>query len=395
MSTVSDWIKAPEDWGEWGRRANAWLNELAQDYNQLLWQDDTNLEFYLSAATSGTRVQLNYTASSAVQRFLNAVRFDLVSDTDYVFYSDDGATELLVVHRDDDTVRVKAGTVTSPSLVFNSGELDTGFYRSAADTIAVASAGGVAATFFYNGSSAIFTTDVIALNNEIQAANSTSGDPSYTFQNAGNAGLGYDGTDVFISAASTNRIIIESAHTRIRGGNTGTGRVYVEQSDGTAICSFDINSSTRRMIVANARFDVIAETGATLDFRFANLPTTTNAANAYVTSASGQLNRSTSLRQYKWAISPIEASHIDIMAIKARRFKWQPDVNGHNYRDWSYGFIVEEMEELDPALVNLEKDPETQEVKGTELDLRAILAVTVAEVQHLRRRVDALERNPR
>ena len=373
------------------KKYDSWFHEhltaARAHLNDAYWEGDTGLVWSTTTASSGTRIQHNYTASSAVQSYLNAVRFDLVSDTDYVFYSDDGTTELLVIHRDDDTVRVKNGTVGSPSIIFENTEQDTGFYRHSADTIGVASAGSLAARFNYTGGNGWIYTDVISLSNEIQAADSTAGDPSYSFTNAGNAGLGYDGSDVFISAASTNRIIINGSHTYIRGGNTSTGRVYAQQSDGTDIVSFDYTGTQRRMIVPNARFDVAAETGATLDFRFSNLPTTTNAANAYVTSATGQLNRSTSLRQYKWAIGPIESSHIDIMDLKPRQFKWQPNVSGHDYRPWSLGFVVEELEEVSPALVNLEKNPDTGEIHGSGIDERALLAVIVDEIQKIKKQL--------
>lgn len=343
VARFQDWYQFPKDSGL--SRLDPWFAEtvgaLRGHLNDAYWEADTGLVFQRSAVSANS-IRDNYTATTDWQVYYNATQYSKVSATEAVWYEDDGTTAILTLDRDAttktaifnktieaDTFEADGGSVSSPAFSFN-GDNDGGMYRPGANQVAIAA----------NGSA---------------------------------------------------RINFGTTHTYIHGGNNSGagagGRVYLQTLNGTDIVSFDWNASAHtRMIVPSGRFDVVEDGGGTLDFRFANLGTTGNAANAYVTSASGQLNRSTSLRKYKWAISPID-KQVDFMAIKPRRFKWQPDVQDHRNREWSYGFIVEEAYEVSDGLVNLEKN-EDGVIEPTDLDLRAILAVTVEEVQDLRKRVD-------
>ena len=223
----------------------------------------------------------------------------------------------------------------------------------------------------------------------------TEGAPAIYMNGDSDTGLYSPGANQLgITVAGNERLEFGTTHTYIRGANNSGsgagGRIFLETENGTDIVSFDWNASAHsRMIVPAGRFDVIEEGGGTLDFRFSALGTTANAANAYVTAASGQLNRSTSSQAFKNNIEnlPIRATSA-VDGLRPRRFKWNDDVRGRDTKEWWHGLIVEEVAEVAPELVDWEwSEEETPVLVPVNLDLRAIVAELVQEVQDLKRQL--------
>ena len=90
--------------------------------------------------------------------------------------------------------------------------------------------------------------------------------------------------------------------------------------------------------------------------------TTTSAANVFI-SAAGTLARSTSSIKYKADVETLEDSYAD--AILNIRPVWYRSIAGEDNRDWGYwGFIAEEVYEVDPRLTFLKTEEQTVDENG-------------------------------
>ncbi len=120
------------------------------------------------------------------------------------------------------------------------------------------------------------------------------------------------------------------------------------------------------------------------------LGTTASAANAFLNSGStpaNQLLRSTSARRYKQDIHDLE----EITTLERLRpitYRSLAEADDPT-RQW-YGFIAEEVHEVDPRLVHYARDPEGADMPdGVQYD--RIVVLLVAAIQRLTQRVKDLE----
>src|SRR5690606_1267632 len=99
-----------------------------------------------------------------------------------------------------------------------------------------------------------------------------------------------------------------------------------------------------------------------------------SAANVFISSSSGQMQRSTSARKYK---TEITYDPEQLLAVELRPAKfYRPDDDA-----WYYGFIADDLAEEDPLLGTF--DPDTGEIEN--YDQRAVMAVMAAKINRLER----------
>lgn len=123
---------------------------------------------------------------------------------------------------------------------------------------------------------------------------------------------------------------------------------------------------------------------------FPPLGTTASAANAFLNSGStpaNQLLRSTSSRRYKHDIQDlVDSSVLDRLRPITYRSLAEAD---DPMREW-YGFIAEEVHEVDPRLVHYARDPEGAEIPdGVQYD--RVVVLLVAAIHRLTQRIQRLE----
>ncbi len=79
--------------------------------------------------------------------------------------------------------------------------------------------------------------------------------------------------------------------------------------------------------------------------------TTSNAANLYIDSGAGLLYRSTSSLKYKTEVEDLNIDTTDLLS--KMRPVWYRSLGDADRKDWSwYGFIAEELAEIEPRLVH-------------------------------------------
>lgn len=140
-----------------------------------------------------------------------------------------------------------------------------------------------------------------------------------------------------------------------------------------------------RIVNSNVTLEYMKITGAGV-VTFPNVGTTALAANAVL--SSGTLLTSTSSRRYKTDIQDISEKTIDqVMSLRPIKFKSKADADR---KDWSwYGFIAEEVAEIDPRLVQWIEKGDTLTANGVQYDRVAVLLHGV--VKKLMTRIDVLE----
>jgi hypothetical protein len=113
--------------------------------------------------------------------------------------------------------------------------------------------------------------------------------------------------------------------------------------------------------------------------------TTANAANVFISSSAGTLQRSTSSIKYKTDVEDAELSYSETL-IYGSRPVWYRSLSENDPSEYSYwGFIAEEVAEIDPRMVHWGDDgPE-----GVQYDRYVVHLVSV--IQKQQQRLDALE----
>jgi hypothetical protein len=113
--------------------------------------------------------------------------------------------------------------------------------------------------------------------------------------------------------------------------------------------------------------------------------TTANAANVFISSSAGTLQRSTSSIKYKTDVEDAELSYSETL-IYGSRPVWYRSLSENDPSEYSYwGFIAEEVAEIDPRMVHWGDDgPE-----GVQYDRYVVHLVSV--IQKQKQRLDALE----
>ena len=166
-------------------------------------------------------------------------------------------------------------------------------------------------------------------------------------------------------------------------GGTMTGDLAIEKTD--ALLSVGLSTNPHVQLGPSSFLGVpyIAGSGSSLhiaggSIHVPSIPGTSNAANAhFAMSENGRMYYSTSSIKYKYDVQTLApVSFFDQIRPVTFKSTHEADV-GKEY----IGFVVEELEVLDSRLADS---------KGEYYDHRAIVALLVAEVQELKRRVAQL-----
>lgn len=196
-----------------------------------------------------------------------------------------------------------------------------------------------------------------------------------------NCGLYFPAADnVSLSTAGTERVNVNSdGNLGVGGGAGSTVRLFVKGSGTTNAASAlacDNSAGTRL-------FDVLNDGTA----RSAKWYSTTTglAANVYV-NTDGSLLRSTSSLKYKTEVKDATAAEQDalITSLRPVTYKSLSDIDDPDTRFW--GFIAEEVEEIDPRLVTHGEDGSPE---GVQYD--RIIPALVGYIQRLEARIAVLE----
>ena len=271
-------------------------------------------------------------------------------------------------------VVLQAGSASTPALQ-PSGDPNTGIFFPAADTIAFAEGGAEAARIDSSGRLLVGTSSARSnfFNSTLSAAFQIEG--VGTGRRA--AIIGDDGTAFFILAKQNSGAV---------GGNTivanqdAIGEISFQGNDGTEFveaaaiqCVVDgtpgandmpgrlvfsttadgASSPTERMRIDNA--GILFSTPTYND-------TTATAANVVVAST-GRLSRSTSSIKYKTDVETLQDCYADL--ILNCRPVWYRSTTGNDNPDWGWwGFIAEEVAEIDPRLVHWKTSETSYNDKG-------------------------------
>jgi hypothetical protein len=141
--------------------------------------------------------------------------------------------------------------------------------------------------------------------------------------------------------------------------------------------------------------------------------TTSNAANLFIDSGGGLLYRSTSSLKYKTEVEDLNIDTTDLLS--KMRPVWYRSLGDVDRKDWSwYGFIAEELAEIEPRLVHFGygkdsyEEVETTDDKGNSkietklkdnavkdepdgVQYERITVLLVAEMQKMRKEIEELK----
>ena len=266
-------------------------------------------------------------------------------------------------------VAFQAGTASAPSLHFT-GDTNTGIYAPAADSVAVVTGGSARTTVDSSGRLLVGTTtarvvgynggseapiqverpnDLIAGINLIQhrsgdtigpyvrfakTRGSSVGDTTVVQSGDEIGGLqfcGADGTDLATAGASIIGLVDGTP-----GSNDMPGRLqFRTTADGAS------SPTTRLTIKADGAFR--DATGVYLD-------ATSNSANLTIDSA-GHIQRSTSSIKYKTDVENIETQYSEAL-LQCRPVWYRSTTQSDNSAHSFWGFIAEEVADIDPRLVH-------------------------------------------
>ncbi len=188
------------------------------------------------------------------------------------------------------------------------------------------------------------------------------------------------------------------------GASSPTERMRIT-SGGNVACGVGADTTVRlhAMVASGSDRDIIrgsvdgvtnglmvgwANSSSTLSVKFASIPTTASAANAFLDDTdSNRLYRSTSSIRYKTDVEDIDQSRAD--AVLNLRPVWYRSKGINDRSDWSwYGLIAEEVAEIEPRLVHwsyLEEDYEIEKTnEGIQKTLKAGAKLAPDGVQYER-----------
>jgi hypothetical protein len=311
---------------------------------------------------------------------------------------------------------VSAGTTSAPS-ISPSGDSNTGIFFPSADTIAFAEGGAEAMRIDSSSRLLVGTsTNIGSQNIQIGTAHGTLG--LYKFANND------DGGELTLANSRNGTVGSQT----IVNNNDFLGRIFFRGSDGSAflrgadiVCQVDgtpgTNDMPGRIVLSTTAVGASSPTERMRITSAGKLTvpgvyngTTTGGSAVYV-EADGDLLRFTSSRKYKTDIETIEDEKAD--AILECRPVWyrslsQNDIKteGATKSDWGwYGFIAEEVAEIDPRLVSwatkdavpqedgslksIERDPVDYEAEGVRYDNFVPLLLNLIKRQ--KEQIEAME----
>jgi hypothetical protein len=144
-------------------------------------------------------------------------------------------------------------------------------------------------------------------------------------------------------------ISVQESRTRIRTWATANDRDIFFDTD---------NAGTTRMVIYAG-----GNIGMPTTYGF----TTSNAANLFIDSGAGLLYRSTSSLKYKTDIEDLNIDTTDLLS--KMRPVWYRSLGDVDRKDWSwYGFIAEELAEIEPRLVHFGYGKDSYEEIETKAD---------------------------
>ena len=332
--------------------------------------------------TMSTGQQLTLVASAAWPLTYNSTNMNIsggesvvcaTGDRITVFKALDGVVYVKLT-RQSGVIDAVAGTVSSPSFARNGD----GVYFPADNEVSIAtnnlnslwvkngdvSIGGLAPTNSYNFevrksssgasvSSAVINTD---------STNASSSAQHIIYVNGASVG---DPTSLYSIGGVSSWVV----------GADNSDSDNFKISSGTAL-------GTNDAIVANSSLSVF----------FPNIGTTASAANAYLNNASTPANallRSTSSLRYKEDIIDVTEDEANLLNyLRPITYKSKAPVDDKNKR-W-YGFIAEEVNDVEPKLVQFSKDENEHEIPdGVQYERLTVLLV--AKIKKLEERISILE----
>jgi len=271
----------------------------------------------------------------------------------------------------------------------------------------VTAAGNVTATGTINALTFNATSTV---NGGFQGiSNDTATTPSFTWTGDLDTGMYRAATNTigFVTSGA-ERVRIGSFGVRTATVGSGSSPAYqLENSDTGIYCSSTTNFIFRRN---NTTVGVLRTDSATI--RGVGSDTTTTAGNVH-SNTSGDLKRSTSSIRYKKNVEDVDVSFSENIIFNARPVWYRSKCQGDN-DNWSWwGFIAEELADIDPRLVHWDylkedlikdhEDGHARAVDGAELHPESVLyerftvhLVAIAKQQHqkiqqMEARIAALE----
>jgi len=279
--------------------------------------------------------------------------------------------ELRQLDGDFTTVSVDNGTAAAPSIYFNASGTDTGIFSSGTDAVDISTAGTRRFGIASGGDITVFGGNVtLNAQGDLRFADSDSSNfialqapatissnvtltlPSADGSNGQVLTTNGSGTLSFTSAGGTSDKISE--------GNT-EAEVVDTGSDG----HFKVTTEgTERMRITSIG-EVKLNTGVPIIVPYAYATTTASAANAFI-GTDGNIFRSTSSRRWKTSIEDLQPEYAD--NILNCRPVWYRSTSNKDNPDWGYwGFIAEEVAEIDPRLVFWKTHDTVKEEDGKQI----------------------------
>ena len=280
-----------------------------------------------------------------------------------------------------DSISLDAGSAGAPTLTFTV-DPDTGIYRKQANYLGFSTA-GVEQWFIDLNGNWNFANNILYGVDEVQVADGSVSDPSFTFTNDGDTGMYRRGSnDIGFTIGGVNRFQISSSYmnsvttasyaikhaagtnalpTYSFLGDLGTGMVRGSVNQVILTCAGipELYISPTQLVVPNVYNDSITGT--------ANVTVSTN----------GRLRRATSAKKYKKKIKP--ALGLENITLRPVFFTSKTEDTTH------IGFIADDLGEQDKRL-GMYHDGEIED-----FDTKAILAVLAAKMNRLEDEIAVLK----